>query len=68
MSFGKRIKKKREEIGLSVDDLARKIGKNRATIYRYENDEITNPPHHVILALSDALNVSPAWIMGWERK
>ncbi len=28
---------------MSVDELAKKVGKNRATIYRYENDEIEMP-------------------------
>ena len=42
-----RIKECREELGLSADDLARIIGKDRATIYRYEKDEIGNIPINV---------------------
>ncbi len=34
MSVGERIKQRRQELGLSVDEVAQKLGKNRATIYR----------------------------------
>lgn len=61
-----RIKECREEIGLSADDLARIIGKDRATIYRYEKDEIGNIPINVIQAMSVALDVNPAYLMGWS--
>ena len=36
MNTGDRIKQRRIELGLTADDLAQKIGKSRATIYRYE--------------------------------
>ena len=38
MTTGKKIRARRKQLGMSVDDLAAKLGKNRATIYRYEND------------------------------
>ena len=34
MNTGDRIKQRRLELGLTADDLAEKIGKSRATIYR----------------------------------
>ena len=40
MSIGQRIKERRIELGLSVDELAKRLGKNRATVYRYESDDI----------------------------
>lgn len=36
MSVGKRIKERRNELQMSIDELAFKLNKNRATIYRYE--------------------------------
>ena len=54
------------ELNLSADELGKIIGKNRATIYRYENNEIVNIPHGVIKSFSKALKVTPSWIMGWE--
>lgn len=40
MKIGERIRQRRKEIGLSVDELAEILGKNRATVYRYESNEI----------------------------
>ena len=42
MNIGQRIKMRRKELGMSVDRLAELINKNRATIYRYEKNEIEN--------------------------
>lgn len=40
MSVGKRIKERRNELHMSVDELATKLNKNRAIIYRYEKGDI----------------------------
>ena len=40
MTVGERIKLLRKEKGISVDKLAELIGKDRATIYRYESKDI----------------------------
>ena len=61
-----RIKECREELGLSPEDLGKIIGKDRATIYRYEKDSIGNIPINVIQAMSVALDVNPAYLMGWS--
>lgn len=37
MKVGERIQKRRKELGMTVDDLAEKVGKSRATVYRYGN-------------------------------
>lgn len=68
MTIGERIKQRRQELGLSADDLARKLGKDRATIYRYESDEIRNLPLNILEPLARALRVSPAYIMGWDAE
>lgn len=64
-TVGSRIKARRCELGLSVDELALKLGKNRATIYRYESDCIENLPITIIEPLSAALQTTPAYLMGW---
>lgn len=65
MTIGERIKKLREEKNISVDKLAELIGKNRATIYRYESNEIEKLPTSVLEPLCKALGTTPAYIMGW---
>ena len=67
MTIGERIKERRKELGISVDDLAHKIGKNRATIYRYESKEIENLPTTVLEPLAKALATTPAALMGWDE-
>lgn len=66
MSIGQRIKYIRKEQGLSIDDLAEKLGKNRTTVYRYENGDIENLPLGILDSLAEALNTTPAHLMGWD--
>lgn len=66
MSKGKRIKQRRESIGLSQVDVADRIGVSKQTLYKYENDIVTNIPSDKIEALAKALNTSPEYLMGWE--
>jgi repressor LexA len=66
MTIGDRIRLRRKQLGLSVDDLAKSLGKNRTTVYRYESDEIENLPLNVLDPLAKALHVTPAYLMGWE--
>jgi repressor LexA len=67
MTVGERIKHRRIELGLSVDELSELLGKNRATIYRYESNEIEKLPTPVLEPLSKALQCSPAYLMGWSE-
>ena len=67
MNTGDRIKQRRLELGLSADDLANKIGKSRATIYRYENGDIENMPTPILEPLAKALDTTPADLMGWNE-
>ena len=66
MNTGGRIKQRRLELGLSADELALRIGKSRATIYRYENGDIENMPTPILEPLAKALYTTPAQLMGWE--
>lgn len=66
MTIGQRIKEQRKQLGLSVDDIAEQLGKNRATIYRYESDEIENLSITILEPLAKVLKTTPAYLMGWE--
>ena len=68
MTVGERIKNRREEIGMTVDELAEKLGKNRATIYRYERGDIEKLPIEILEPISRALDVTPGFLMGWSQK
>ena len=66
MTKVQRIKTKRELLGISQTDLAEQIGVSKQTLYKYENDIVTNIPSDVVEKLSAKLECSPAYIMGWE--
>ena len=66
MTIGDRIKLRRKELGMSADRLGEVIGKNRATVFRYENGDIEKMPIDVIEPIAEALLTTPAYLMGWE--
>jgi transcriptional regulator with XRE-family HTH domain len=59
MALGKQIRKRRKELKMSVDELARRIGKDRSTIYRYENGDIGNMPIELLPPMLEALETTP---------
>ncbi len=65
MTTGEKIRTRRKALGMSVDELAAKVGKNRATIYRYESDAIEMPAS-MLRPLAEALNVAPDDLMDWD--
>ncbi len=67
MRIGDRIRDKRLELGLSVDELAARLGKNRATVYRYEKGDIENMPIGVLEPLAQVLQTTPSYLIGWTE-
>ncbi|WZL82646.1 helix-turn-helix transcriptional regulator [Vallitaleaceae bacterium 9-2] len=64
--FSKRIKQLRNELGLSQIELAEKVGyKDRTSIAKVESGKI-DLPQSKIIDFAKALNVTPAYLMGWE--
>ena len=66
MTKGERIKNLRERRGINQTALADKIDVSKQTLYKYENDIITNIPSDKIEALAEVLGTTPAYIMGWD--
>lgn len=66
MTVGERIKKIRTEKDMQQIDLAIKCDISKQTLYKYENNIVTNIPLPTITKIAKALNVSEAIIMGWE--
>lgn len=66
MDLYKRIKKRREELGLSQEELAKRLGyKSRSTINKIELG-INDVTQSKIVAMAKALETTPAYLMGWE--
>lgn len=68
MTIGQRIKIARERKDLTLDEVAKRCNTTKQTIFKYENEIVTNIPYDKIVLLSNALNVSPSYLFGWEEK
>lgn len=66
MSIGSKIKQRRQEMSISVDELAQKLNVSRTTIYRYEKGEISKMPTETLEKIARTLNTTPAYFMGWN--
>jgi len=66
MTKGERIRLLREKIGLSQVSMADRIHVSKQTLYKYENDIITNIPSDKVEAIAEVTGSSPAYIMGWD--
>lgn len=62
--IGERILSRRQELGLTLDDIAVDIGVARSTIQRYEKGTIERLKMPVIEAIASVLRVNPAWLVG----
>ena len=68
MSVGLRIKIAREQRNMTLDEVAKRCETTKQTIYKYENDIVTNIPYDKIVLLSKALDVTPSYLFGWDEK
>jgi transcriptional regulator with XRE-family HTH domain len=66
-NIGYRIKEKRKEMKMSAEELGKRLGKDRSTIYRYEKGDIENLPLDILEPIAKALQTTPAYLMGWEQ-
>ena len=67
MLLYERIKSRREELGLSQEELAHRIGyKDRSSIAKIESG-VNDITQSKIKAIADALDTTPSYLMGWEE-
>ena len=62
-----RIKKRRTDLDMSYQELAKKTGLSKSTLQRYETGSIKNMPIDKLEVIANALEISPAYLMGWEE-
>ena len=66
MSLGQNIRLYREKLGMSQEELAKKLGyKDRSTIAKIESN-VNDITQSKILAIAEALQTTPAALMGWN--
>lgn len=67
MTIGDRIKIKRlANDNMTLEELSKKVGVSRQTLSRYETGAIAGIPYDRIESIAKALDVTPAYLMGWE--
>lgn len=66
-SMGTRIKNLRSENNMTLEELGNKVGVGKSTVRKWENGMIANMRRDKIAKLAEALNVSPAYLMGWNE-
>ena len=65
--IGDRLKKLRKEKGMTQEEVGSLIGASKQTLYKYENNIVTNIPADKIEKLAALYGVTPAHLMGWRE-
>lgn len=66
--WNERIHEKRIEKGITLAQIADRLGVTEATAQRYERGNIKNIPYEHMCAYGEILNCSPAYLMGWDEE
>lgn len=61
------LKERRQELRMSLQDVADKVGVSKTTIMRWENGDIENMKRDKIEKLSSVLGISPLQILDIKR-
>lgn len=64
---GIRIKELRTLMGISQEELGRRVGVQRAAINKYEKGTVENIPLKTIEKIASIFDVSPTYIVGWNE-
>lgn len=67
MEMSEKIKARRAELNMTLEDVGRKVGVGRSTVRKWETGQIANMRRDKIASLAEALHVSPAYLMGWDE-
>ena len=64
--MGQRIKEKRIENHMSMEELGKKLGVQRQTVSKWEHNEICTLKRSVVAKLASVLHCSPVWLLGYQ--
>ena len=65
MNMGEKIKYHRELLHMTLEELGNKVGVGKSTVRKWENGMIANMRRDKIDKIAKALEISPAYLMGW---
>ncbi len=64
--IGDRVRQRRQELGLSMRQLAGRLGVNPSTIRRYETEGVNPRKSYLLISLADQLDTDTDWLLGHE--
>lgn len=64
VEIGKKMREKRRELKLTLDDVADTVKVAKSTIQRYETGKIETPKIPVVREIAKALGMSSQWLLG----
>lgn len=67
MDIGKKIHSLRIENDMTLEELGDKVGVGKSTVRKWEQGIIKNMKRDKISLIANALNCTPAYLMGWEE-
>jgi len=62
------IKRQREILNLTLEEIGNYVGVGKSTVKKWESGNIKNMRRDKIQKLAEILQLSPAYLMGWENK
>ena len=68
MEMGEKIKMLREQKSMTLEELGNKVGVGKSTVRKWENGMIANMRRDKIAKIANALDCSPAFLMGWDQE
>lgn len=66
--MGTRIRTKRIAIGLTQEELAKKLGLQKSAIAKYECGRVVNIKRSTLFRMADILGCSPSFLAGWNSE
>lgn len=62
-NFGEKLRKRRTEMGFTLDGLAEKVGSTKAYIWQLENKKPAKPSGEMLIKLAKALEISAEFLI-----
>lgn len=67
MEMKDKIKQRREELGLTLEEVGNIVGVGKSTVRKWETGDIANMRRDKIAKLAVALHTTPAYLLGYEE-
>ena len=67
MEMGQKIYNLRIQKGLTLEELGNMVGVGKSTVRKWENGMLANMKRDNILKVSEVLDTTPAYLMGWKE-